>query len=278
MKLRLDKNRKKILNYSVMILIGALFILPLYWLLIGSLKSNMEFNQVPSTFFPHKIVWSNFKIAWTQLDFRNAFFNSSFVSIVTTFLNMLTGTLAGYVLSKKKIPGGKFMLALIVGVLIVPPVVLLLPLYFIIVKMGMYDTLSAIIIPFAANSFTIYYMKQYIDDIPDELIEAAMIDGIGEIRMIVNIIMPLSVPALVTVGLINFVNNWNSFTMPLVLLRTDSKFTLPLKQALMANATDVNAWTLILAATVLSIIPVLFVFIFTQKYFVKGIMEGAVKG
>jgi ABC-type glycerol-3-phosphate transport system permease component len=121
-------------------------------------------------------------------------------------------------------------------------------------------------------------MKQYIDDIPDDLVEAARIDGLSEMGMLTKIIVPLTTPALVTVALINFVGNWNAFTMPLVLLRSNENFTLPLKQAMMANATDVNAWTLILAATVLSIIPVLIVFIGSQKYFVKGIMEGAVKG
>jgi len=269
---------KMIFNYVVMIGLVTLFLIPLYWLVSGSFKSNFEFNLVPPTLFPKKLEFGNYKTAWTQLGFNQAFRNSVIVTISTTVLNMITGTLAGYILSKKKIPGGKLILAMMVSVLIVPPAVLLLPLYFIIVKMGMYDTLLAIILPFAANSFTIYFMKQYIDDIPDDLVEAARIDGLSEMGMLTKIIVPLTTPALVTVALINFVGNWNAFTMPLVLLRSNENFTLPLKQAMMANATDVNAWTLILAATVLSIIPVLIVFIGSQKYFVKGIMEGAVKG
>jgi ABC-type glycerol-3-phosphate transport system permease component len=261
-----------------MVVLILLFLIPLYWVLAGSFKTNFEFNLDPPTLFPENFVLSNYKTAWTQLDFKQAFRNSAIVTVSTTVLNMITGTLAGYVLSKKKIPGGKLILALTVSILIVPPAVLLLPLYFIIMKMGMYDSLLAVILPFAANSFTIYFMKQYIDDIPGTLIEAAKIDGIGEGGLLTKIIIPLTTPALVTVGLINFVGNWNAFTMPLVLLRSNEKFTLPLKQAMMANATDVNQWTLILAATVLSILPVLIIFIASQKYFVKGIMEGAVKG
>jgi ABC-type glycerol-3-phosphate transport system permease component len=274
----MKNNGKMIFNYIVMVALILLFLIPLYWLITGSLKSNFEFNLVPPTLFPEKFVFGNYKTAWTQLGFNQAFKNSMIVTVSTTVLNMITGTLAGFILSKKKIPGGKIILALIVSVLIVPPAVLLLPLYFIIVKMGMYDSLWAIIIPFAANAFTIFFMKQYIDDIPDDLVEAARIDGLGEFGVILKIITPLSTPALVTVALINFVGNWNAFTMPLVLLRSNDKFTLPLKQAKMANATDVNQWTLILAATVLSIIPVLIIFIGSQRYFVKGIMEGAVKG
>lgn len=261
-----------------MIVLLITFIIPLYWLVIGSLKTNVEFNSVTQTFWPHEFAFSNYKAAWQQLDFKTAFINSTIVTVSCTFLNVITGTIAGYVLSKKNLPGGKLILSLIVATLIVPPAVLLLPLYFIITKMGMYDSLIALVLPFAANAYTIYFMKQYIDDIPGELLEAARIDGIGEVGMINKIIFPLITPALVTTGLINFVGNWNSFTMPLVLIRSDEKFTLPLKQALLANATDVNQWTLILAATVLSIIPVLVVFIVSQKYFVKGIMEGAVKG
>lgn len=270
--------KNNVLNYIIMVFLIFLFLIPLYWLVAGSLKTNFEFSLVPPTLYPNELAASNYKTAWTQLGFEQAFINSLIVTVSVTLLNMITGVLAGYVLSKKRIPGGKIILALIISILIIPPAVLLLPLYFIIVKMGMYDNLMALIIPFAANSFTIYFMKQYIDDIPDDLIEAAKIDGVTEVSQITKIIMPLTAPALVTVGLINFVGNWNSFTMPLVLLRSNEKFTLPLKQAMMANATDVNEWTLILAATVLSILPVLIVFIGSQRYFVKGIMEGAVKG
>lgn len=272
------KKIKKYLDPIIMVVLLIIFIIPLYWLIIGSLKTNMEFNQIPPTFWPEKFEFSNYTLAWKQLGFKTAFLNSVYVTVICTVLNVIIGTLAGYVLSKKKIFGRKTILALIVGTLIVPPAVLLLPLYFIITKMGMYDSLTGLIIPFAANAYTIYFMKQYIDDIPNELIEAARIDGIGEMGLITKIVFPLITPALVTVSLINFVGNWNSFTMPLVLLRSDTKFTLPLKQALLSNATDVNQWPLILAATVLSIIPVLIVFIGTQKFFVKGIMEGAVKG
>lgn len=269
---------KTIINYVLMAVILLIFTIPLYWLVIGSVKTNMEFNQMPPTFWPKQFEFGNYLTAWKQLDFKTAFINSSIVTVVCTVLNILTGVLAGYVLSKKNVFGGKLILSMIVATLIVPPAVLLLPLYFIITKMGMYDSLIALVLPFAANAYTIYFMKQYIDDIPNELFEAASIDGIGEVAMMAKIVFPLITPALATVGLINFVGNWNSFTMPLVLLRSDEKFTLPLKQALLANATDVNEWPLILAATVLSIIPVLIVFIGSQKMFVKGIMEGAVKG
>ncbi|WP_105616919.1 carbohydrate ABC transporter permease [Vallitalea okinawensis] len=269
---------KTITNYVLMAVILLIFTIPLYWLVIGSVKTNMEFNQVPPTFWPKQFELGNYLTAWKQLDFKTAFINSSIVTVVCTVLNIITGVLAGYVLSKKNVFGGKLILGMIIATLIVPPAVLLLPLYFIITKMGMYDSLIALVLPFAANAYTIYFMKQYIDDIPNELFEAASIDGIGEVGMMMKIVFPLITPALATVGLINFVGNWNSFTMPLVLLRSDEKFTLPLKQALLANATDVNEWPLILAATVLSIIPVLIVFIGSQKMFVKGIMEGAVKG
>ena len=120
-------------------------------------------------------------------------------------------------------------------------------------------------------------MKQYMDDIPTSVIESARIDGCGDFRILFQIIFPLIIPGVATLGLIEFVNNWNSFVMPLVLLKTESKFVLPLKLAALSTATDVPSWGLILAGNVLTIMPIVILFLLLQKFFIKGIMDGAVK-
>ncbi len=165
-----------------------------------------------------------------------------------------------------------------IATMTVPPTVLLLPLYFIITKMGIYDSLISLIVPFSVTVFGIFFTKQYIDDVPTEMLEAARIDGSGEFRLFYQIVLPLIKPAIITLIIVEFVHNWNSFTMPLVLLQSEDKFTIPLRLALLAQESIAIPWSRILAANVLSLIPVLILFLSVQKQFVKGLMAGAVKG
>ncbi len=268
----------KILNYIFMVIVLIIFLIPIFWLVVGSLKSNYEYSLVPPTLIPDEFMFSNYTTVWKQMKFGRAFFNSTFVSVTTTFLNVITGTMAGYAFSKRAFKGSNLILSTIIAFLIVPPSVLLLPTFFIINNINMTNSLWGLILPFAANAFTIFYMTNYISDVPNELIEAAEIDGMGDFKIFLKIVMPLIKPGMITVTIINFVGNWNSFIMPLVLITDSNKYTLPLKQNAMIAATDVNQWNLILASTILSILPVVLLFILTQKYFVDGVMEGAVKG
>ncbi|MDQ0338752.1 ABC-type glycerol-3-phosphate transport system permease component [Caldalkalibacillus uzonensis] len=258
--------------------VSLIFLVPLYWLFVSSVKSDAEITRFPPTFWPENFHWSNFVEVWSRLNFTQTFMNSIIVSTSTTILIVIFSTMAAYALSKKRIIGRNMILLVLVGTMTVPPTALLLPLYFIITKMGMYDTLISLILPFGVTVFGIFFMKQYMDDVPDELIEAARMDGCGDVRIFLQIIVPLVKPALVTLVLIEFVNNWNSFTMPLVLLQSESKYTLPLRLGLLASENVALPWSQILAANLLTIIPVVVLFLLLQKQFIKGIMEGAVKG
>lgn len=269
---------KKIGVQSIMWLSCFIFLLPLYWLFISSVKTTSEITSFPPTFWPNHFEWSNFTLIWDRLDFTQTFMNSIIVSVSTTVLSTLFGAMAGYALSKKRIFGKNVLFQLLIGTMTVPPAVLLLPLFFIIIKFGFYDSLLSLILPFGVTVFAIFFMKQYIDDVPDELLEAARIDGCNEFRIFFQIVMPLIKPALTTLVIIEFVNNWNSFAMPLVLLQSEEKFTLPLKLAMLSSETVAIPWSQILAANVLTILPVVILFILLQRYFIKGIMDGAVKG
>jgi ABC-type glycerol-3-phosphate transport system permease component len=254
------------------------FMLPLYWLFVSSVKSDREITRFPPTFWPEEFHWSNFTEVWGVLDFTQTFTNSILVAVAATILITIFSTTAAYALSKKHIFGKNILFMVLVGTMTVPPPALLLPLYFIIIKMGLYDSLLSLIIPFGVTVFGIFFMKQYMDDIPDELIEAARIDGCGEFRIFFQIITPLIKPAITTLIIIEFVNNWNSFTMPLVLLQSQENFTLPLKLAMLSSGSVAVPWSQILAANLLTILPVVILFIGLQRYFIKGIMDGAVKG
>ncbi len=256
----------------------VLFMMPIYWLFISSVKSDREITRFPPTFWPEEFHWENFVHIWSRLDFTQTFANSLIVSVSATILITIFATTAAYALSKKRIFGKNVLFMILVGTMTVPPPALLLPLYFIIIKFGLYDSLLGLILPFAVTVFGIFFMKQYMDDIPDELIEAARMDGCGEFRIFFRIIVPIIKPAITTLIIIEFVNNWNSFIMPLVLLQSEEKYTLPLKLAMLTSESVAIPWSQILAANLITIIPVVVLLIGLQRYFIKGIMDGAVKG
>lgn len=270
--------QKNLLPTVMLWAIGIVFLIPIYWVLVSSLKGDAEITRLPPTFFPETFIWGNYPDIWSKLKFGVTFTNSLIVSVPTVALTVLFSSMAGYALSKKRFLGRNVIFASLIATMIVPPTVLLLPLYFIITKLGMFDSLSGLIFPFSVSVFAIFFMKQFIDDIPDEMLEAAKIDGSGDFRTFTQIIIPLIRPAITALIIIDFVQNWNSFTMPLVLLQSEENYTLPLKLAMMLQNSDNVPWSKILAANVLSLLPALVVFLVLQKQFVNGLMAGAVKG
>jgi ABC-type glycerol-3-phosphate transport system permease component len=212
------------------------------------------------------------------LKFSKTFFNSFFTSTITTALILVSSAMAGYAFAKKRFPGSRLILGLLVGTMAIPPTVLLLPLFFVINRIGLFDNLWGLIIPFGVTVFGIYFMRQYISDLPDALLESARIDGASEAAVFIRIVLPLLSPAFVSLAIIEFVNNWNSFTMPLVLLKTPDKFTLPLMLGFLSQKSTEIDWGHVMAANVLTILPVFLIYVILQKYLVKGILQGAVKG
>ncbi|MFC5452808.1 carbohydrate ABC transporter permease [Paenibacillus aestuarii] len=269
---------KSLLPTIVLWAIGIVFLIPIYWVLVSSFKGDAEITRFPPTFFPETLVWQNYPDIWNKLKIGITFTNSFLVAVPTVALTVLFSSMAGYAFSKKRFLGRNVLFSGLIATMIVPPTVLLLPLYFIITKLGMFDSLLGLIIPFSVTVFAIFFTKQYIDDIPDEMLEAAKIDGSGDFHTFTRIIIPLIRPAITTLVIIDFVQNWNSFTMPLVLLQSESNYTLPLKLAMMLQNSDNVSWSKILAANVVSLVPALTVFLLLQKQFVNGLMAGAVKG
>ncbi|MDF2958459.1 MAG: sugar transporter ATP-binding protein [Paenibacillus sp.] len=269
---------KNIVPTIILWAIGIVFFIPVYWLVASSLKSDAEITRFPPTLWPETMVWKNYPEIWTLLKFDVTFMNSLIVAIPTVLLTVLFSSMAGYAFSKKRFLGKDALFVVLIATMTVPPTVLLLPLYFIITKLGMFDTLLGLILPFSVTVFAIFFTKQNIDEIPNEMLEAAKVDGSGDFQTFFMIVIPLLRPTLTALVIIDFVQNWNSFTMPLVLLQSESKFTLPLKLALMAQESVSIPWSKILAANVLSLLPVLILFIALQKQFVAGLMAGSVKG
>ncbi|MCH4888017.1 carbohydrate ABC transporter permease [Acidaminobacter sp. JC074] len=270
--------RKGLTSKITLWVLAILFLIPLYWLIISSFKTDMEITSFPPTLWPKEFAFSNYTKVWDLLKFSKTFMNSLIVSLSTTVLIVFNSTLAGYAFAKKKFIGKNVLMTILVATMTIPATVLLLPLFTIITKLNMYDKLISLIIPFSVTVFGIFFMKQYIEDIPDSLLEAARIDGCKEYQIFFKVVLPLLKPGITSLTLIEFVNNWNSFTMPLVLLKSSDKFTLPLRLGMLAKETVAVPWSSIMAANVMVVLPVVIIFVALQKYFIKGIMGGAVKG
>ncbi len=275
---RFSFKTKNITSYALLWLSFLVILIPFYWVIISSVKSNYEIGLSPPTFFPKEWHFSNYSKAWLQENIDVAFMNSLSVSLVVTLGILVLSTLTAYVLAKGKIVGAKIIFMAIVATIIVPPTVIMIPLFFIITKLGLYDSLWAIIIPFCVTSFGIFFLKQYLEDLPDELLEAARLDGLNEWKILFYIVVPSIKPALITLASIEFVNNWNSFVMPLVLIKSTDKFTIPLKLGTLITGTDVPSFSLLLAINVISILPVVVLFLLLNRYIISGVLDGAVKG
>ena len=207
---------------------------PFVWMLVSSLKPEAEVRAVPPTWWPETITLDNYDTLFTKLDFPTYFMNSAIVALAVTAGNMVFCSMLGYALAKLDFPGKKALFAIVLGTLMIPGVVTFVPLFVLTTKIGLSNTLIGMILPFLAGPFGVFLMRQFIQSLPDELIQAARIDGAGELRIFFSVILPLCGPALATLGILTFLTSWNNFLWPLVVAQTEDKYTLPVALALYA--------------------------------------------
>jgi len=206
-------------------------------------------------------------------------FRACFVTFTTTFSVLLFSAMAGFAFAKYDFPGRDGLFLFLLGTMMIPGVVTLIPTFMVIVKMGWVDTYQALIIPGLASAFGTFLMRQYMFNVSDELIDAARIDGAGDFRLFFQIALPISVPALTTLAIFTFFGNWNALFWPLIIIRTKPHYTLPLSLLLLRSRFPLNVdYSVIFAAAILATLPTLFVFFLLQRHFVSGIQTGALKG
>jgi len=251
--------------------------LPFFWMLITSLKTMAEVFNVPMIIFSHNMSLDNFKVVidkgvWIRL------WNTFFISFTATVLRLFFCSLAGYGFAKFRFPGRDILFSVLIASMIVPFAVTVVPLYIMMVNFHWVDTILPLVIPGAASAFGIFFMRQYIRSIPDELLDAARIDGCSEFSIYVRVILPIVTPGLVSLGLIFFMQVWNDFMWPLVILKTPENQTLPVMIATLTGLAGTNMYTLQMAVSVISITPLIIIFLIFQRRFTTGITFGAVKG
>jgi multiple sugar transport system permease protein len=268
----------KVVVYVILIILASFMLIPFIWMLSASIKSDREvFQMNPFVLIPENPKWSNYSEIWTRIPFLKFVENTVFLTIVVTFLQLLTSSFAAYSFAKLDFKHKNTLFFAYIATIAMPWQVYMVPQFLMMRKMGLNDKLLAIICLQAFSAFGVFMMKQFYEDIPDELCEAARIDGMSEYKIYLKIMIPLSKPALSTLTIFTFVNTWNDYLGPLIYLKTESKKTiqLGLKMFISQYSSD---YGLIMAGSVLSLIPVLIVFLCLQKYFVEGVASTGLKG
>ena len=268
----------KICVYIILILLALVMIIPFLWMLSASIKSDREvFQMNPFVWIPENPKWSNYKEIWTKIPFATFVGNTVYLTIVVTALQLLTSSFAAYSFAKLEFKHKNGLFLAYIATIAMPWQVYMVPQFIMMRKMGLNDKLLAIICLQAFSAFGVFMMKQFYEGIPDDLCEAARIDGMSEYRIYAKIMLPLSKPALSTLTIFTFVTTWNDYLGPLIYLKSQEKKTiqLGLKMFISQYSSD---YGLIMAGAGLSLIPVLLMFLFLQKYFVEGVASTGLKG
>jgi multiple sugar transport system permease protein len=265
------------LVYGILIVAVAATLLPFVWMLLGSFKTQGELLRNPTGWIPQEPTLENYVKWFTQFNIGGFFLNSTIVAVVTVLGNLLFCSMVGYALAKMDFPGKRLLFLLVMVTLMVPGVVTFVPLFVMVGKLGLVDTYAALFLPYLAQPLGVFLMRQFMVDIPDSLLEAARIDGAGEVRIFTRIVLPLCGPPLATLAIMTFLASWNNFLWPLVAAQTEDRYTLPVALALFSQAENATNYGLLLSGSVLVITPIVALFIALQRYFIQGIAMTGIK-
>ena len=266
----------KVFVVIILILVTIFFLFPLYWIVTGSFKPIAEITAREPVWFPINPTGDNYGRLFENPAFL-WLFNIVFISVAAMVLTCITASLAGYALGKKRFIGRAVLFTIIICAMALPKQVIVIPLAQLMTFLHLKDTLWAVILPTVGWPFGVFLMKQFSESIPTEILEAARVDGAGELRTFFSVVFPMIKPGIGALAIFTFVNTWNDYFLQLVMLNSRDTWTLPLAIAKLQGEMS-NDFGLIMAGAALASIPIIIVFIAFQKYFTQGIAMGAVKG
>ncbi|MFE4055074.1 carbohydrate ABC transporter permease [Streptomyces sp. NPDC059096] len=276
---RRPRSVRRLLVHALLALGLLVMSAPFLWMALSAFKTTGELTAAPPVWIPTEWTLDNFRELLDKLDLPLHFMNSLIVAVLVTVSNLLFCSMLGYALAKLRFTGRDKIFGLVLGALMVPGNLMLLPLFVLMSKMSLIDSYAALVLPFAAGAFGVFLMRQFMQSIPDELLEAARMDGAGEWYIFWRIVMPLVKPALATLSIFTFLGSWNNFVWPLIATNDPDKYTLPV--ALATFATDPNkaggSNGMLMAGSFLIVLPVLVVFIALQRHFTQGIATAGMK-
>ena len=263
--------------YALLIVGSAVTLVPLVWMVMASFMPPGEAGTFPPRFWPSAPTAEHYRALFERLNLGRYLVNSILLSVGVTLISLLVNGMAGYAFAKLRFRGRDRLFKILLAALVVPAQVTMLPLFLLLKELGLINTYGGIIVPGLASVFGIFLIRQYALSIPDDLIDAARIDGAGETRIFTTVVLPLLKPILVTLAVFTFMGVWNDFLWPLIVLTDDRMYTLPVALANLAGE-RVQDTELMMAGSVLTVLPVLLVFLALQRFYIEGIMMGSVKG
>ncbi len=267
-------------TWSYVFLVGGLVLMvgPFLWMVLGSIKPEVDFLQAQPTLLPSAPTTANYGRLFDQLDFPRFFFNSSVIALAVTVGNLVFCPMLGYALAKLPWRGKRVIMGLVLATLMVPAGITLIPNFILMSNLGLVNTYPGLILPFLAGPFGVFLMRQFMLGVPDELLEAARMDGANEFRIFLSVVMPIATPVLATLGILTFLGNWNSFIYPLVMATEPQMYTLPVALATFATGQYQADHGMLMAGSVILVVPVLIVFILFQRWITEGIATTGLKG
>lgn len=255
----------------LILLLGLLAMtVPFLWMLSTSFKGTSAIFRFPPEWIPSAPTFKNYVDLLETVNILVPFRNTVIVAGVVTALSLLIAAMAGYAFAKFQFPGRDQLFLGLLGTLMIPGQITMIPVFLLFKKLGLLNSFAGLILPGIASAFGIFLMRQFIKSIPDELLEAARIDGAKEFYIFARIVLPLTKPALATLGIFNFTGTWNSFFWPLIIATDESMYTLPVAIANLGGQYQ-TAYGLQMAGAVVVTVPIIVVFLFAQKYFIRGI-------
>ncbi|MDJ1133384.1 carbohydrate ABC transporter permease [Streptomyces iconiensis] len=257
--------------------LALLFALPLVWLLLSSVMSNAEINRFPPALWPSGIDLGGYKYVLGNAMFPRWFLNSLIVSAVAVTSNLLFGALGGYAFARMRFGGSRALLVLMLATMAIPFQLTMIPTFLMMKRLGLIDTLGALIVPSLVTPFAVFLLRQFFLSLPRELEEAAWLDGCSRLRVLFTIVLPLSRPALSTVAVLTFLTTWNDLTWPLIALNHDTQYTLQLGLTTFQGQHHTR-WSAVMAGNVITVLPVLLAFLGAQKSFIRSLTSTGLKG
>jgi multiple sugar transport system permease protein len=264
---------------ALMVLIVALMVLPFMWMLSTSLKAQEYILQTPPQLIPDPLTFESYSQLAERIDLGRTFFNSIIVAVVGTLGQIVVSAMAGYAFSRLEWRGRNAVFVLYLGTMMIPSVVLVIPQFILIKELGWMNTYAALIVPGLFSAFGTFLLRQAFLNIPKDFEEAAFVDGANHFTIFWRIVMPLSLPALATLGVFSFMGYWNNYLYPLFVARQEDVMTLPIALAsLQGGPRALTEWNMVMAGSVVTVLPILVAYLLAQRWFVSGVISSGIKG
>ncbi|GAB2537056.1 carbohydrate ABC transporter permease [Brachybacterium huguangmaarense] len=271
---------RKVIGYLAMVLVLAVVLVPLAWILVASFKTQSDIYHVPATWFPNPITGDNYQTLFTQIPFLKYLRNSIIIAGTLTLIKVVLGVMSAYALVFSEVPRRlrNILFLVIVAALLVPNQITVISNYALVAQMGWRNTFVGIIVPLAGVAFGTFLMRNHFLSLPTEVIEAARMDNAGPLRTLFRVVLPMSWPTLVAFVLITLVNEWNEYLWPFLMSDQAATAPLPIGLTLLQNNDGQSNWGPVMAGTIVTMLPILIVFLILQRPMIKGLTSGAVKG